>query len=406
MAADSAPGDLEAHAAEAEHSVAVLFGTRLVGMPFTHLAHVAHPPPAFVGGSWNYWWQAHYLDAIVDAGLRVLRCGDRRGALEHVRLGNRLVATIRVRNVARFTNRYYDDMAWLALAIDRLRELTGRVDGPPPPRRLRVADRALTGRLRSAMTDDLGGGLFWNTARDFKNVPATGPAALHLARSGDLESARRLVDWVYARLLARDTGLFLDGIRITPEGEHLVTDVYTYNQGTMLGALLALGDDASLVRAGRVVSAVARHLTVTSGDRRPLLTHGGDDGGLFTGILVRYLALAANYVPLDDEARSIATRLVVDTADCLWRGRDDRTLVDGRWASIFSPDAARPAAETQPPRPGDRALDPAPGLVGDRSRRHARLLGRQAQTRVASPPVELGRSRCRRRTPLVESSRS
>ena len=350
MAADPVPTDADARAAEAERSVGVLFAARLVGMPFTHLAHVAaHPSPSFVGGSWNYWWQAHYLDAIVDAGLRRLRSGDRRGAIEHVRLGNRLVATVRVRNVGSFTNRYYDDMAWLALAIDRLRVLAVRLDGAPAPRRLRVADRALTSRLRSGMTDDLGGGLFWNTTHDFKNVPATGPAALHLARSGDLEAARLLIDWVYARLLAPDTGLFLDGIRITAGGEHVVTDVYTYNQGTMLGALLTLGDDTSLERAGQVVSAVATRLTAPCADRRPLLTHGGHDGGLFTGILVRYLALAAGHPSLDDEARSTARRLVLDTADCFWLGREERTLANGRWASVFSPDAARPAAEAQPP---------------------------------------------------------
>lgn len=340
--------DADARAAEAERSVDALFGTRLLGMPFTHLAHVTHPAPRFVGGSWNYWWQAHYLDAIVDAGLRLLRSDDLRGALEHVRLGNRLVATIRVRNVGRFTNHYYDDMAWLALAVDRLRVLTGLTGDHRLPRRLRTADRALTARLRSAITDDLGGGLFWNTTRDFKNVPTTGPAALHLARGGDPEAARLLVDWVYARLLVPDTGLFLDGIRMTAEGEHVVTDVYTYNQGTVLGALLELGDDTSLRRADRLVNAIATHLTTPSGDRRPLITHGGDDGGLFTGILVRYLALAASETSLDAEARSAARRLVLDTADCFWFGRDERTLVDGRWASVFSPDAARPAVEAGP----------------------------------------------------------
>ncbi|MDN5769196.1 MAG: glycosyl hydrolase [Humibacillus sp.] len=348
MAAASLPTDADARAAEAERSVGVLFGTRLLGMPFTHLAHVAHPAPRFVGGSWNYWWQAHYLDAIVDAGRRLLRTGDRQGAFEHVRLGNRLVATIRVRNVGMFTNRYYDDMAWLALAVDRLRVLTGLAGDHRPPRRLRAADLALTARLRSAITDDLGGGLFWNTTRDFKNVPATGPAALHLARGGDLETARLLVDWVYARLLAPDTGLFLDGIRVTAEGEHVVTDVYTYNQGTMLGALLALGDDTSLKRADRLVNAIATHLTTPNGHRRPLITHGGGDGGLFTGILVRYLALAAGETSLDAESRSTARRLVLDTADCFWVGRDERTLVGGQWASVFAPDPIRAAVEAGP----------------------------------------------------------
>lgn len=317
-------------------------------MPFTHLGRVRDPPASLLGGSWNYWWQAHYVDSVVDAGLRCLRQGDTTGAGQRARLGSQLVRGILVRNGGRFRNAFYDDMAWLALAVHRLRLVHEALGRPRPGRQLRTAERVLTAALRSAMTDDLGGGLFWNTRREFKNVPATGPAALHLARIGDVDAARRLVDWVYARLRSPDTGLLVDGIRVTDGREHLVADVYTYNQGTVLGALVTLGDDSSLGHAAELVDAVAAHLTTIDGDRRPLVTHGGGDGGLFTGILVRYLALVATHPDLGAGTRDRAARLVHDTADGIWVGRREHR-VRGDVASVFPVavgDQAREAPST------------------------------------------------------------
>lgn len=329
-----------------------LFGGRLGRVPWTHLAQISHPVggrPRFggLGGVWHYWWQAHYLDAIVDAGLRGLRTGDPAGAERRARQGDRLLATIRLRNRARWVNDFYDDMAWLALASGRLGTLHGEIGRRSRQRRLRSADRHLTEQLRSAHTDDLGGGLFWSRDRDFKNSPATGPAALHLARLGDTDEARRLVDWLYARLWSADSGLVQDGIRLRSGAEVLVPDVWSYNQGTTLGALVTLGDAQSLDRAAALVAAVDSHLTDDQDGARVLRTHGGGDGGLFTGILVRYLALAA--VPrsgLPDDARDVARRLVLDTADALWRGRGGLPISGRRDPTVF------------PLRAGGRAPEP------------------------------------------------
>ena len=237
-----ADADLDARAAEAERSVSTLFAGRLLGIPGTHLARVEHPLRGRADAHWNYWWQAHYLDCVVDAGRRALRLGDVAGAAERARRGDRLLATIRLRNIGRFPNAFYDDMAWLVLASGRLAVLQAELGRARPGRRLRTSERVLTARLRSAVTDDLGGGAFWNTTRDFKNVPASGPVALHLARTGDVTAARSLVEWMYARLLDPDSGLFLDGVRLVGGEEVVVRDVYTYNQGTVLGALITLGD--------------------------------------------------------------------------------------------------------------------------------------------------------------------
>src|SRR5689334_15517611 len=145
--------DLDARAAEAERSVSALFGGRLLGLPWTHLARVEHPHSGRADAHWNYWWQAHYLDAVVDAGLRELRQGDEAGAAARAQRGDRLLATIRLRNVGRFPNSFYDDMAWLVLAAGRLAVLHASLGRTTPGRRLRTSERVLTAQLRSAVTE-------------------------------------------------------------------------------------------------------------------------------------------------------------------------------------------------------------------------------------------------------------
>jgi predicted alpha-1,6-mannanase (GH76 family) len=347
------PTALDDRAAEAERSVTALFAGSLGGVPLTHLAQIVHPAPGprtlgGLRGTWHYWWQAHYLDAVVDAGLRALRTGDPAGAAQRAARGDRLLSTIRLRNRVRWTNDFYDDMAWLALAAGRLRLLHDAIGRTARRRRLRSADRHLTDQLRSAHTDDLGGGLFWSRDRDFKNSPATGPAALHLARLGETDEARRLVDWLYARLWSPESGLVLDGIRLQGGAEVLVPDVWSYNQGTVLGALVTLGDPQSLARAAALVAAVDARLTFEVDGVRVLRTHGGGDGGLFTGILARHLALAAAAPALDAAARDTAGQLVSGTADALWRGRGSLPVAGARDPSVF------------PVEPGGRP--PAPPL--------------------------------------------
>src|SRR5436305_701038 len=61
------------------------------------------------------------------------------------------------------------------------------------------------------------------------------------------------------------------------------------------------------------VHAVAEHIT----DGGVLRGHGGGDGGLFTGILARYLDLAARALP----DGKVAARLVLNSADAAWRNR-------------------------------------------------------------------------------------
>lgn len=356
---DAEPAHWQDRANVAARSVTGLFGRRLLFLPGTHLAAMQWPSKHLKNllHPWHYWWQAHYVDCLVDAGRRELGNGATPAARfngpDHPsagRLASWLVTGIRLRNAFTFVNNYYDDMAWLALATHRLQSLAEETRKPGRRRNARV-QKTLTLQFDSASTDDLGGGTFWSKKRDFKNTPATAPVALYYARTGQRAKAQRLVDWLNAVLFDDARGLYVDGARLSPAGEVLVEKtLYTYNQGPVLGALLELGGDANLARAAALVDAVAKRLTVPG--QRILRCDGTGDGGLFTGILCRYLALAAVDARLPESARNTAKELVTATAEAFWAGRRQA----GRGAAsatagnvLFSIHAAQPADTTYPP---------------------------------------------------------
>ncbi|UKA55018.1 glycosyl hydrolase [Arthrobacter sp. FW305-BF8] len=359
---------------EAARSVTHLFGQRLFFLPGTHIAATVRPSGRIenLRRPWHYWWQAHYLDCLVDAGFRELgRAGrppekfDGGTRPSAGQLASRLVTGIRLRNFLTFVNHYYDDMAWLALSTLRLERLAEESRRPSTRRQEKIR-KSLTLQFDSASTDDLGGGTFWSTKRDFKNTPATAPVALYYARTGNTAKAQALLDWLDARLFDPTRGLYLDGIRIRSTGETTLEEaIYTYNQGPVLGALLELGGAAHLERASTVVFAVAAHLTLpgttgnATGSPAPSLVlrcDGTGDGGLFTGILTRYLALAANDRRLPQDVRTTAAGMVTDTAMALWAGRrpiaaGERLARHGRAGEpVFSFEPPRrPAGDTYPP---------------------------------------------------------
>ena len=347
---------------EAARSVTRMFGHRLWFLPRTHLAAVQRPSGRLPNPAkpWHYWWQAHYLDCLVDTGRRELaqkRPFDGDGRPSAGKLASRLVTGIRLRNFLTFVNSYYDDMAWLALATQRLQKLAEETRKPGHLRNLRAL-RALKLQFDSASTDHLGGGTFWNTTRDFKNTPATAPVALFYARNGDTAKAQELLDWLDARLFDPAKSLYLDGLRVRQDGsEELVSAIYTYNQGPVLGALLELGGSQNLKSAAGLIEAVDRELTrpvqANGLDLQVLRGEGTGDGGLFTGILARYLAMAAVDPRLPASSRTIASRLVTHTAESLWEGR--RPIAAGEplarygGTMVFSLNPEIPAAVTYPP---------------------------------------------------------
>lgn len=138
--------NLANRAASAETAVTQRHLRRLWALPGTQLAVVAWPSTRRdrLFGSWHYWWQAHLLDCLVDAQLRDPQ-PQRRARI------NRQVRSHRVRNNFSWLNSYYDDMAWLALALERADRVAG-------VRRRRALPK-LTNQFVEAWVPEDGGGI-------------------------------------------------------------------------------------------------------------------------------------------------------------------------------------------------------------------------------------------------------
>ena len=252
-------GDWAARAGTVEEVIRRRFVRRLAGLvPGTRIGRVRWPRPLLIRPwPWHYWWQAHLLDCLVDAQRRAPQPWR---AVEIAALAR----TVRLRNLGSWTNRYYDDIAWFGLAVQRA--------GPLARRSTQPALAAITARLRAGWTPAGGGGIWWRRGDDFKNAPANGPAAILAARAGDLDFATTITDWIAATLVDPQTGLVRDGVRLNPDGTIRTVEAttYTYCQGVYLGACVELaerdGHPRWAERAATVLHARHRHGRTGRGD--------------------------------------------------------------------------------------------------------------------------------------------
>ena len=310
-------------------------------------------------GTWHYWWQAHALEALLDAH----EAGDPGAGDRAVRLIRGVLHRTRGDLTA---NSYYDDMAWMGLATLRAHSL-GIIGRRAP---LALADAV------SAGWDPGLGGVRWRVGDEFRNVPATAPAAMLLARASRLDGdARRLglaraaADWLHATVV-EPSGIVWDGCR--PRGGVLVPEgrLWSYNVGTVAGldvVLAGMSDAAeserlvhraaTVVRAGtaalrggcaEVGEAVALVATGSAGPVPPGIWRDelgdgvGVDPHLFRGILARY---ANDLVLVDPTLRDITEDLVVQ-AEAAWAARDGRGRIGAAWAVSGGQAAGWPAAAT------------------------------------------------------------
>jgi predicted alpha-1,6-mannanase (GH76 family) len=318
-------------AASAEAAIAKRHYRRLWRLPGTQLGVVAWPPAKahLAFRTWHYWWQAHLLDCLVDAQVRDPQ-PERKLAIERQIRGHHW------RNTGRWTNDYYDDMAWLALALERAGSQAGVEQS-------KALDKLTEQFLNSWVPED-GGGIPWRKQDQFFNAPANGPAGIFLARYDRLRRAQQMADWIDETLIDPDTGLVFDGIK----GGSMVRAQYTYCQGVVLGLEVELAartqDARHAERVHRLVKAVRDNMAPDG----VIAGAGGGDGGLFGGILARYLAVVATQLPPDSledvEARDIAKVLVETSAQSAW---DYRQTVDGLplFGAFWDRNADLPTAE-------------------------------------------------------------
>jgi predicted alpha-1,6-mannanase (GH76 family) len=263
--------------------------------------------------SLNYWWQAHGLDAIVDASLRV---NDDRyfGLIENFYKG-----IGRANNG--FINDFYDDMSWMGIALTRSYLLTDREVY------LNTA-RLLWEDIITGWNGQHGGGISWNKQMPYyKNTPSNATAAMLSFRlygiTGEekyLAMGDSIMNWLHFTLVDETTGLVWDGIG--REGGDRIDDdwLFTYNQGIYTGACMMYfeiaGQDIWLERAVRTAD---NALVDFMGKDHVLKDEGEGDGGLFKGILVRYLKLLADREYLDSEKDSVYSHFIKENAESLWK---------------------------------------------------------------------------------------
>lgn len=317
----------------AEAAIVTRHLRRLWGIPGTQLGVVAWPSVRrerlFL--RWDYWWQAHLIDCAIDAADREPTAARRRRIV-------RITRAHRLRNLRGWTNSYYDDMAWLGIALERAQR-TQLVEH-------RSAIAALEENIFESWAPEKGGGIPWCRGSDFYNTPANGPGGIMLARTGKVWRAEAMADWIDDHLVDPGTNLIFDGIR--PDrapADTLDREIYTYCQGVVLGLetelAVRIGDPRHAERVHRLVHAVADKLT----NRGVIVGGGGGDGGLFNGILARYLALVAvmlpGNTPEDMESREIAAKIVHASATAAW---ENRLEVEGQplWGRNWSVPAVLP----------------------------------------------------------------
>ncbi|MFF2553882.1 glycoside hydrolase family 76 protein [Nocardia sp. NPDC058058] len=299
----------------------------LWGMPGTALGVVGWPATKRERGfaNWHYWWQAHLIDCAVDAANRAPT------PVRQKRIWS-IAHAMRLRNIAGWTNNYYDDMAWLTISLERAERTQGVEE-------VRGALLQLSNELYTGFEPQFGA-VPWRKGSDFFNAPANGPVGIAMARLGRYPRAQEISDWLDDNLRDKDSGLIFDGIHL-PSGE-VERPTYSYCQGVVLGLETELavhtGEPRHVDRAVRLIAAIEEHM-VGGG---VVIGGGGGDGGLFNGILIRYLALAAVMLPGDEtdqvNARRTAAAIVRESATAAW---ENRLEVEGE--PLFGPDWRLPA---------------------------------------------------------------
>ena len=259
----------------------------------------------------NYWWQAHAMDALV-MGYR--RTGNSFYSSRMSSLYQGIYSS------GGFTDSYYDDMEWMALAFLRAYEVTHKTY-------YRYEANSLWQTIQGGWSDFPGGGGFqWSTKVMYKNVPANAPACIlacklyeDLGDTTDLSWAEKIHAWVAKNLVNPQTGIILDGISYQDSVGTPNYGSYSYNYGTYLGASLSLFQitgDSTYLREAEEEANVADTLFATSDG--VLKSEGTGDGGLFNGIYVYYLAKLIRQLSVKDTLGARYDSFLFDNADTLW----------------------------------------------------------------------------------------
>ena len=279
--------------------------------------------------NFNYWWNAHMLDALVDGYART-------GDASYLPKMNALLEGIKVKNGGNYKNVYIDDMEWLGIASLRAYKLTG-------DERYKEVAVGLWEEIKKGWNDVHGGGISWKTDMpNSKNACSNGPAAILALKlyeidpnPAHLEWAVGIYEWLKDTLVDPATGLVWDNIDM--KGGVAVTNkdwIFTYNVGTYLGAanLLykATGEGVYLDDAVKTANSAILPGTLTTGG--VWKNEGQGDGGLFKGILARYFTQLILNPDLPEDKKDKFIKFIQFNAQTLYQhGLTNSKLAGPNW---------------------------------------------------------------------------
>ncbi len=281
----------------------------------------------------GYWTEQQAWDAVLDA-------------VERHPGGTRFTGTLAtfydVQNAIGWSRNYYDDENWATLALIRAYDLTGNTAY------LTQAETLYANIMAAWDTTCCGaapGGVWWDTAHTQKATasnagPVVSGSRLYVRTQNMtyLTFARQVFTYWSANMVDPTTYQVTD--HVTSAGQKVAWK-FTYNEGLMIGAAVALaqasGDASSLATAEHIATFVQSSETETS-SLGAVLTDGSDtactgDCMQFKGIAARYLAALYQGDPGHPEYLALLTR----SADAAWTvARDPASRLYGAdWAAPF-----------------------------------------------------------------------
>ncbi|MDR1680470.1 MAG: glycoside hydrolase family 88 protein [Prevotellaceae bacterium] len=291
-------------------------------------------PPATQGTGFQYWPQAHALDAVIDAYIRT---GDTRYSDYYTKWFN----GVRIGNGAKWSNNYIDDMEWIVLTMLRMYETSQN------QQYLTTARQIYDDWIITQWSDTPGGGgiLWCTTANPSKNACSNGPAGIAACRLYNLVTddptakakyradAERIYAWLKAVLITASYDV-ADNIN---QNNVVGGTSLSYNVGTVLGTAHELykitGTKAYLDDAVRLATRATTNGAPMNQAAGILRSEGTGDGGLFKGIFIRYFVKLINDTNVEKAVRQQFHTFMVYNATTLWTSG---TTKEGDYQSLFS----------------------------------------------------------------------
>lgn len=296
----------------------------------------------------NYWGQAHAMDVVIDAYLRIKDTDAERAAtyekymeLWHENRGNNYSGP-------GFKNNYTDDMEWIVLTLIRMYEATGEQkyltsakDTYDQHIITRVAEDIAVANGTTDPNGKTGLRWFYDPNDPLRNVDQDQPYSLNACSNGPgalcalrlyeftqeeryLDDAKQIFEWLSSMLYDSETGAVADKIQ---EGV-IIGGALSYNQGTFIGSAHMLynftGDKRYLIEAMRAAEYQMNNMS-TDGIMNSEASSANSDNSLFKGIFIRYATLLALDENIDASFRKELSDFMTHNAIVCWTQGIDKS---------------------------------------------------------------------------------